>query len=69
MADLLNHSPFRCFNEPDQHLYIFTSLRLGLEFLQRLRSVEFRGEQDLVGVVNFANSLFAEASSLQPNGI
>ncbi len=69
MADLLNHSPFRCFNEPDQHLYIFASLRLGLEFFQRLRGVEFRGEQNLIGMVNFANSLFAEASALQPHRI
>src|ERR1700757_36254 len=66
---LLNNSPFRSFNEPDQHLYIFTSRRLGLEFLQRLRGVEFRGEQNLVGMVNFANPLFAEAPALQPDGI
>jgi len=64
-ASLLNNPSFARLNKPDQHLHIVSPVRFRLQFFQRLRSVQLRGEQDLVGAMNFRNPLLRESAPLQ----
>src|SRR5580704_17713969 len=66
---LLNHSTLGLFDELQQHLDIFPTIRLGSQFFQSLRSIELRCQQNLVSVVDLANSVFAESAALQANRI
>src|SRR5450755_2204216 len=68
-ARLFDHAAFRCLDESYQHVHIFPAVRLGLHSLQRLESIELRREQELVGVVNLANSFFAETPPLQAHRV
>src|SRR5579862_8410416 len=62
---LLNHSPLRALDEPDQHIYIFPSILLRLQLFESLRSVKFRRQQQFVRMMNLANPFLAEPTPLQ----
>src|SRR5580693_8958314 len=66
---LLNDPSLRLFDEPYEHLHVFSTVRLRLQFLQSLRGVELRGQQHFVGVMNFANAFLAETAPLKPDRI
>src|ERR1700730_8001877 len=54
---LLDHSTFRRFNEPDQHVHVLTAIRLRLQFFQGLCGVTLGGKQNLISLLNLSNSL------------
>src|ERR1700674_151106 len=66
---LLNHPSFRLFDELYQRFHVVSTVRLRLQFLQSLRGVELRCQQDFVGVVDFANPFLAETAALEPDRI
>ena len=66
---LLNDPSLRLFDEPDEHLHVFSTVGLRPQFFQGLRSVELRCQQDFVGVVDFANTFLAETPALESDRI
>ena len=68
-ARLLDHAALRRFDKSYQHVYVFSPIRFRLHSFQRLRSIEFGGQQQLVGMVNLADAFLAEAAPLQSHGI
>src|SRR5580704_16040466 len=66
---LLNDPSLRLFDEAYKHLHVFSTVRLRLQFLQSLRGVELRCQQDFIGVMNFANAFLAETAPLKPDRI
>ncbi len=54
---LLDHSTFRRFNEPDQHVHVLTAIRLRLQLFQGLCGVAFGGKKNLIRLLNLSNSL------------
>jgi len=54
---LLDHSTFRRFNEPDQHVHVLTAIRLRLQLFQGLCGVALGGKKNLIGLLNLSNSL------------
>src|ERR1700674_3090320 len=56
-------------DELNKHGYVIPGIGLGLQFLQSLAGVELGGQQDFVGVVDFANAVRREAAALQTYGI
>ena len=66
---LLNHSPLRSLNKPNQHLHIFPAIRFRLQLLQRLRSIQLRRQQHPIRMMNFLDPLLRKSPPLQPHRI
>src|SRR5262249_52684651 len=66
---LLDHSSLGRLDEADQQCYVFPLITFRLELLESLARVQFRRQQDLAGVVNFAEAFFAEAAALQADAV
>ncbi len=66
---LLDHASLCLLDKTDQQGYVFALISLSLEFFDGLGGVQFRIQQQPKCMVNFADTLFAEASSFQPNRI
>ena len=54
---LLDHSTFRRFNEPDQHVHVLTAIRLRLQLFQGLCGVAIGGKKNLIRLLNLSNAL------------
>lgn len=66
---LLNHSPLRRFDEADQQIYVFAVVRLGLQLDQRLGSIQLRGQENFVRVMDLGDALFGEPFTLETDGV
>ena len=52
-----------------QHFSIFSQIAFAPESFQGLRGVQSGGQQDLVGMVDFADPFAREAAALQSHGV
>src|SRR5262249_25716987 len=53
----------------NQAIDIVPAIRFGFEFIQRLRGIQLRSEEQLIGMMDFPHTLFAESSTLKPDSI
>src|SRR5208283_4237863 len=66
---LLNHSPLRGSDKFNQHLHIFSAIRLRPQLLYRLRSIQLRSQQHPVRMMDLLNPFFRKSPPLQPDRI
>src|SRR5581483_9822766 len=66
---LFNNPALRALDKTNQHANVFVGVFFCLEFLQCLRGIELRGEQEFESVVDLANTFAAETAAFQSDGV